>query len=174
MSWLEDDGEGRDFRVANARPTIPARKCASYGLATPPELKILALEWAKQWLNVPGKMDVPLAVADLDRLLGGSTLRKGIRGTEEEQIVRMASKALYHWRAEANQERTKRGFPWLTFVAIAGFDFCPAAAQRNGQLVAYEDREPIPLPGCTAGRCDCHYLQRTKGWVARHAANHDL
>ncbi len=174
MGWLKIAYLGQIDGAPPARPVIPSLHNPAYGSETPLDLKVLALEWAKRWLRIAGEMDISGAVADLDLLLDGKPMKYGRMETPEGRILHTALMATHKWRNDAACERTKRSFPWLTFVAVEGSGYCPGAAQRNGRLAAYEDREPIPLPSCTAGRCDCHYLQRTNGWVARHAANHDL
>lgn len=176
MGWLlrSDDHEKQHaFEVGAAgRPIVPRVLLKDQPLDACQSLKMLALQWAKEWLEIKGEIIESDAVYALNL-----SLVEGHRDlvSDEERILLVASRALYRWHDAARLERTKRAFPWLRFVSIAGKRNCQRAETLNGHLLAFEDHEELPLQDCNAEDCNCIYLQVTEGqrqrMIARNNSN---
>lgn len=171
MNWLLDQTSSSSsphFTLdASGRPLNPGLHLTPPAHLAPPEIKILALEWAKAWLGIVGEINSATALDDLDLALSG---RRKHRSAEETQVLSVACRALYGWHHAARQERTKSTFPWLKLSTIEGRYSCPSASALNGKLIAYSDHVVLPLPCCDARDCACIYVQLTEGQRQRAAS----
>lgn len=69
---------------------------------------------------------------------------------------------LFHFRSrvlgrEVRQHHVRN--PWHSVsIRSVRFAACPLARACAGRRFLSSDAPPLPLPGCNAARCECHYL----------------
>ncbi|GHC22532.1 hypothetical protein GCM10007291_22540 [Gemmobacter nanjingensis] len=168
MGWLRHEDGSLHYPAFEldelGRPLAVRIHLQSPAHLAPDETKILALQWAKAWLRIPGSINEALALADLDVAMSG---RKTECTEGEAKILLTASRTLFRWHDAAQMQRTKRAFPWVEFVTIEGQKVCGKAAALNRRLLVFEDHPALPLSECDASECTCIYHQLTDGQRVR-------
>lgn len=144
------------------RPDMP-------GLQVPDEASDaqigIAIAWARAW-NSETEMfagEVDLIAAVRQAMSGRPPKAKD----PSRHIVSSACRCL-HLAAQDNRAiRTMGAFPWVQFRLGPQERSCSFAISLTDQIIPFDDRPRLPLPGCNASECKCWLRQVTKAEAAK-------